>query len=84
MVDNIGRQESTYPSQSFFSRLGRFFSSERGISLISVLVVLLLWFVSTSLEWVDPLFLPYLYLAPGNLNVNSMTKCKRAHSFKVK
>lgn len=58
MVDNIGRQESTYPSQSFLSRLGKFFSSEQGISLISVLVVLLLWFVSTSLEWVDPLFLP--------------------------
>jgi len=25
-----------------------------------------------------------LYLAPGNLNVNSMTKCQRTYSFKVK
>jgi NAD(P)-dependent dehydrogenase (short-subunit alcohol dehydrogenase family) len=27
--------------------------------------------------------LKHLYLAPGNLNVNSMTKCNGAHSFKV-
>lgn len=48
MINNVGRQESTYPSQSFPSRLGKFFSSEQGISLISVLVVLLLWFVNAA------------------------------------
>ena len=34
------------------------FTGERAISLGSVLVVLLLWYLSTSLKWVSPLFLP--------------------------
>lgn len=33
-------------------------SSEKAISLATVLVILLLWFVSTAFGWVNPLFLP--------------------------
>lgn len=35
-----------------------FFTQEQAISLASVLLILLLWYLSTSLKWVDPLFLP--------------------------
>ncbi|MGI0491419.1 ABC transporter permease [Alkalinema pantanalense CENA528] len=36
----------------------RFWTSERLISLTSVLVVLVLWTIATSFKWVSPLFLP--------------------------
>lgn len=48
----------TQPTWAFFSKLS---SGEGAISLASVLVVLVLWYLATALKWVDPLFLP----APG-------------------
>jgi taurine transport system permease protein len=47
-----------HSSQSIQKKLSRLLSLERIISSISVLCVLLLWYVSTALEWVSPLFLP--------------------------
>ncbi len=46
---------STQNSQTL---LARWITSERLIALTSVVFGLLIWFVVTSLEWVDPLFLP--------------------------
>ncbi|MBD2329238.1 ABC transporter permease subunit [Alkalinema sp. FACHB-956] len=36
----------------------RFWTSERLISITSVLVILVLWTIATSFKWVSPLFLP--------------------------
>lgn len=44
--------------RGFLRQLNYFLTVERAISLASVLVILLLWSLSTSLKWVDPLFLP--------------------------
>ncbi len=38
--------------------VAQFLSSEKGISLASVVVVLLVWYTVTALNWVNPLFLP--------------------------
>jgi taurine transport system permease protein len=40
------------------SKFCQFLTSEKAISLTSVLAIFLLWSVSTSLKWVNPLFLP--------------------------
>lgn len=49
------RQPLRQNTESFLRSL---LTSERLISLSSVLLVLLLWSVATGLNWVDPLFLP--------------------------
>lgn len=51
-------QGSPRSNQKAKGGISRFFTSERLIALISVLSILLLWFLSTSLKWVNPLFLP--------------------------
>nr|WP_248893718.1 hypothetical protein [Bacillus methanolicus] len=30
----------------------------RGVSIISIALILIIWTVSTNLKWVDPIFLP--------------------------
>jgi taurine transport system permease protein len=51
---------STSPLSAQNSRISlkRFFASDRLISLASVLLIVLLWSLATSLQWVSPLFLP--------------------------
>lgn len=56
--ESSSTESNSYSSQSLWKKLGKILTSERIISLASVLVVLSLWFISTSLKWVNPLFLP--------------------------
>lgn len=62
MVPKANRQEPTatdsQASQSWLTLLHQFFPAERLVSIASVLIILGLWFLSTSLNWVNPLFLP--------------------------
>ena len=62
MASQLGRQKlqknGADSNQRSQRKLNKFFTLERGISLASVLVVLLVWYLSTSLKWVNPLFLP--------------------------
>ncbi len=61
MVSKIGQDQtrrSPHPRGKPGRIITRFFSSEKGISFASVLVVLLLWYTITTLNWVNPLFLP--------------------------
>lgn len=46
------------PNPKSSSKLRKFLTSEKAISLGSVLAIFLLWSVSTGLKWVNPLFLP--------------------------
>lgn len=48
-------QDVSQPTWAFLSKLS---STEGAISLVSILVVLTLWYAATALKWVDPLFLP--------------------------
>lgn len=45
-------------SQSTWDFLSKLSTKEGVISLASVLVILALWYVTTALKWIDPLFLP--------------------------
>lgn len=62
MASQLGQQKlpknGADSSQRSQGKLSKFFTLERVISLGSVLVVLLVWYLSTSLQWVSPLFLP--------------------------
>lgn len=46
------------PESGFKTILRRLLGTERLISLASVLILLLLWTLATTLQWVNPLFLP--------------------------
>lgn len=48
-------RDVSQPTWAFLSKLS---TAEGAISLTSVLVVLILWYAATALNWVDPLFLP--------------------------
>lgn len=56
--ESSSKESNSYSRQSSQNKLGKLLTSERIISLASVLVVLILWYISTSLKWVNPLFLP--------------------------
>lgn len=62
MAFQIGQQKipknGADSNQRSQGKLSNFFTQEHAISSASILVVLLLWYLSTSLKWVDPLFLP--------------------------
>ncbi|MBD2100285.1 ABC transporter permease subunit [Leptolyngbya sp. FACHB-261] len=62
MVLKTQQQGSSQRESNLYSLpnvwLKRLFNSERLISLTSVLIGLAIWLVVTSLNWVDPLFLP--------------------------
>lgn len=51
-------QNVAHPSQTSRQKFSKLLASERIISIVSVLIVLFLWYISTSLKWVNPLFLP--------------------------
>lgn len=57
--ESSSTESNSYSRQSSQNKLGKLLTSERIISLASVLVVLILWYISTSLNWVNPLFLPF-------------------------
>jgi taurine transport system permease protein len=57
MVSKIG-QDSLTRRSPLVRVIAQLLTSEKAISLASVVVVLLVWYTVTALKWVNPLFLP--------------------------